>query len=36
MLSDVFGIRTVAELWSIKHFAVAGARVALATKIYYG
>jgi hypothetical protein len=33
MLSDVFGIQTVAELGSKKYFAVAGARVALATKI---
>jgi hypothetical protein len=33
MLSDVFGIRTVAELWSIKHFAVAGALLALGNKM---
>jgi hypothetical protein len=33
MLSDVFGIQTVAELGSNKYFAVAGALVALANKI---
>jgi len=33
MLSEVFGIQTVAELGSNKYFALAGALVALANKI---
>jgi hypothetical protein len=33
MLSDVFGIQTVAELGRNKHFALAGALVALSGKI---
>jgi hypothetical protein len=33
VLSDVFGIQTVAELGSNKHFALAGALVALANKL---
>jgi hypothetical protein len=33
VLSEVFGIQTVAELGSNKHFALAGALVALANKL---
>jgi hypothetical protein len=33
MLSEVFGIQTVAELRSNKYFAVTGALVALGDKI---
>ena len=33
VLSEVFGIQTVAELGSTKHFALAGVLVALAGKL---
>lgn len=33
VLSEVFGIQTAAELVSNKHFALAGALVALANKL---
>ena len=33
MLSEVFGIQTVAEMGSNKYFAVAGVLVALANKV---
>jgi hypothetical protein len=33
VLSEIFGIQTVAELGSNKHFALAGALVALANKL---
>jgi hypothetical protein len=33
MLSEIFGIQTIAELGSNKYFALAGALVALANKV---